>query len=122
MWSSYQKFIINMEDGRSHPYPRAPAKGDKTYACSVSGQAHMHAKTLFATFPEDFKTNSSCLCRNIEEFPYKLWICPRLCSLSSGVDNIHKCLPGFIIHFHLCNLRIFPLRCLQQQLIVLLPG
>lgn len=87
----------------------------------ISGQTHLQAKTVFATLPEDLKTNSSSLCRNIEEFPYKLWFCPRSCSLSSEVDNIHKCLPSFIIHFHHRNLRIFPLRCLQQQLVVLMP-
>lgn len=71
---------------------------------------------------EDLRSHSLPLCRNIEEFPYKLWLCPRPYSLSSGVDNVHRCLPGFIIHFHHCNLRIFPLQGLQQQLIVLSPG
>lgn len=119
MWSSYQKSIINMEDGHVGPYP--PPKGDKTHA-HASEQAHIHAKLLFfffffTLFPQDFMTNSPLLCRNIEDFPCKLRLCPRSCSLS----NIHKCLSGFVIYFHHRNLRIFPLWCLQQQLIVLWP-
>lgn len=119
MWSSYQKSIINTEDehvGRAAVLQQKETKLMRGLYVWADTSVH------FATGSEDLRSHSLPLCRNIEEFPHKLWLCPRSYSLSSGVDNIHRCLPGFIIHFHHCNLRIFPLQGLQQQLIVLSPG
>lgn len=60
MWSFYQKFIINMGDGRTPRYPRGPEKGDGTHACMVlSRQTYVQVNIVFATLHEDLRTDSS---------------------------------------------------------------
>lgn len=101
--------------------PHAPEKGEKNHACiGLSGQTCKQRWFL----RESLRTKRQihpAFCQNIEQSLSKLWLCPQSYSLCSALDNTHKCLHGFIVHFHHCNLCIFPLLCLQQQLVVLMP-
>lgn len=103
MWSLYQKFIINMGDGHTHltPVLRVVLVDTALVSPRTWRQTHPAFEDILKNFFISFRHG--------------------LCSISSTEDNIYKYLPGFIIHFHHRNLRIFPLRRSQQRLVVLMP-
>lgn len=105
--ASIKNSLLTWETG-TPALPRGPEKGDGTHACMLlSRQTHVQANTVFATLHEDFKTNSSHVIENIEEFPPELGFSHQPCPLCSVLDNIQKFVPAFIMHRCRCNLHIF---------------
>lgn len=71
------------------------------------GDTRASKDTLYRNSTRTLRQIHHTLWRNIESFPPKLGFSHQPCPLCSVLDNIHKCCPGFIMHFCRCNLHIF---------------